>query len=239
MSSVMRYLPTINRRNALVFGAACIGAAGVTRAITPSLTSVAESVDLESRVPKAFGAWQDVPSAMSQVRLSTNDDPNIDQPYDQTVMRSYVDTQEKTGVMLALAWGQRQRQEVKVHRPDLCYVAQGYRVVQLEPVEFTGIGADGRRVVGKRMLAMSDRLGGEAVSYWIRIGHIFSESAVDTRLHILREGLAGHILDGILVRGSMRVRRPEEAELAYPVIEAFLSKLVNATPPDAKKLLVG
>lgn len=239
MKSLQETLPPINRRSAIVFGAACLGVAGATKVITPSIASVAESVDLEKFVPKAFDGWTDVQSSISQVRLSTNDDPNIDQPYDQTVMRSYVNDSTGANVMLALAWGQRQRQEVKVHRPDLCYVAQGYRVVKLEPVKFAGIVNEDSTVVGKRMLAMSDRMGGEAVSYWIRIGHIFSESAVDTRLHILREGLAGNILDGILVRGSMRVKRPEDAVAAYPIIEQFLAQLTNSTPTPARRLLVG
>lgn len=193
-------------------------------------------VNLEQIVPKQFGNWREQPNGYAQVRLSTGNDPNINQPYDQTLMRTYINKQGQV-VNVAIAWGRKQRQEVKVHRPDLCYVAQGYKIKSLKRTIFGTVKGLSGPVIGNRMVAMSEH-GGEAVSYWIRIGKLFSEDAVDTRLHILKEGLAGRIPDGILVRASQPVADIAEAENAWPVLDSFLADLVSYAPPDARRLLV-
>jgi len=151
-------------------------------------------------------------------------------------MRTYENDRGQV-VMLALAWGATQRQEVKVHRPDLCYVAQGLQIRSLIPKSFSGIAGASSTVTGKQMIAIRGN-GGEAVSYWIRIGSLYSEDAIDTRLHIFKEGLAGRIPDGILVRASMPIRSEAEANEAWPIIEGFLRDLVAATPKPTRRMLL-
>lgn len=202
---------------------------------TPRLLGVEDAPRLEDTVPRQFGDWKELPNPYAQVSLSTGLDPSMDQPYDQTVMRTYVNSQGRR-VMLALAWGKRQRQEVKIHRPDLCYVAQGYEISSLTPHTFASLPT-GKTVQGKHMVATSTK-GGEAVAYWIRIGGIYSESALETRSHILREGFAGRIPDGILVRASHVIRSPDEAQALFPVLEQFLAALYEATPAQTRPLLI-
>ena len=140
--------------------------------------------------------------------------------------------------MLALAWGKRQRQEVKIHRPDLCYVAQGYKIQSLRSITYSNIlSPTGEPIVGNHMYAQGSR-GGEAVSYWVRIGDIYSEDAFETRFHIFREGLKGRVPDGILVRASVRVRDAGEAQAVWPMMDQFLADLATMTPPSAKGLLI-
>mgnify|MGYP003340463721 CR=1 FL=1 len=55
---------------------------------------------------------------------------DTEQPYDQTLMRTYANSHGEQ-IMLALAWGERQRQDVKVHRPEVCYPAQGFAIRQI------------------------------------------------------------------------------------------------------------
>lgn len=229
-------LPNLSMRSsALVFALAVCAALAAVLA-KPRLIEVDTAVVLEQAIPRQFGDWKERPNPYAQVRLTTGNETSINQPYDQTVMRTYVNSQGKV-VMLAIAWGRKQRQEVKVHRPDLCYVAQGYRVKGLTPVTFSSAIYSTSPVIGKRMLALSEH-GGEAVSYWIRIGSLYSEDAVDTRLHIFKEGLGGRIPDGVLVRASQPVDGPEAATKAWPVLESFLQDLVASTPPEGRHLLV-
>lgn len=218
-----------------ICGALCC-AALLADLAKPRLQQSQEAPSLESTVPRKFGQWVERPQAQKQVSLSTGTGPNIDQPYDQTVMRTYENDRGQV-VMLALAWGATQRQEVKVHRPDLCYVAQGLQIRRLLPKSFADIAGASSAVTGKQMIAIRGN-GGEAVSYWIRIGRLYSEDAIDTRLHIFKEGLAGRIPDGILVRASMPIRSEAEATEAWPVLDDFLRELVAATPDAARRLLV-
>lgn len=96
----------------------------------------ATQIDLNALVPKEFGEWREVRSAFVQVDLTPRRDGEeaertTDSPYDQTVIRTYVRRAGAT-VMLALAYGSKQRQDVKIHRPELCYVAQGFQVGRKE-----------------------------------------------------------------------------------------------------------
>jgi len=59
-------------------------------------------------------------------------------------MRAYQNSQGQI-VYLALAWGEQQRQEVKIHRPDLCYVAQGFKVWRLSGLQSVATGKRGIR----------------------------------------------------------------------------------------------
>ncbi|MCB1907685.1 MAG: EpsI family protein [Rhodocyclaceae bacterium] len=230
-------LPALPLKHALMVAVVLLLAAAAARVLTPQLSEVRDIVELESALPSRFGPWRELPSPLIQVNVALDREASLDQPYDQVVMRAY-QRDDGAVVYLAVAWGRRQRQEVKVHRPDLCYTAQGYRVASLASQRFDDIDSPDGAVPGKRMLALGRR-GGEAVSYWMRIGELFSEDAWETRLHILRQGLDGRIPDGVLVRASMRVRDAREAEQAWPVTEAFLADLTSALSPPARRMLLG
>ena len=237
IQATLQRLPTLSLRASLVIAAAMLCAALLAAWATPKLVEVTNEPSLENTVPRQFGDWRELPSPFAQVSLSTGTDPDMDQPYDQTVMRTYINSQGRQ-VMLALAWGKRQRQEVKIHRPDLCYVAQGYRIASLKSVSFDGIEGLGHPVLGKQMVAKSARVN-EAVLYWMRIGDLFSEGAFATRMHIMKDGFAGRIPDGILVRASMHFRDAGQEQQAWPLLESFLVDLVKSVPPETRMILLG
>jgi EpsI family protein len=215
---------------------AMLGAIGLGHLMTPTTSmSPPGAVDLEAMVPKQFGAWTYVPSAVTQVDLSVKrdgDEGSNTRVYDQVLMRTYRNPQGQS-VMLALAWGRQQRQEVKIHRPELCYVAQGFRIESSRPLEGLGDGS----VRGTTLLTASTRRF-EPVIYWVRIGDTLSSSAWQTRLYILREGIAGRIPDGILVRTSQVMRNGSQVEASLEVQRQFLADLVAAVPPAQRAVLV-
>ncbi|MCB1955281.1 MAG: EpsI family protein [Rhodocyclaceae bacterium] len=224
-------------RHAMLAAALLMAGAVFAWLLTPQLTAVQDVPDLERELPARFGEWRERPLPLLLVDVAVAGETNLNQPYDQVVMRAYENDRGQI-VYLAVAWGKRQRQEVKVHRPDLCYVAQGYRVQALSTRRFDDIDSTIGSVTGKRMLALGRR-GGEAVSYWMRIGALFSEDAWDTRLHILKEGLQGRIPDGVLVRASVAVRDEKEAQAAWPLAESFLRELTAASPERVRHVLLG
>lgn len=230
-------LPAVSNRSSVAIFIAVFFAVILAWLATPRLTSIENVPSLEDTVPRAFGDWSEIKSSAIQVSLSTGE-TSMDQPYDQVVMRAYRNSSSGQIVQLALAWGANQRQEVKIHRPDLCYVAQGFKVTFLKPHVFKGIHASGDSVAGKRMVASAGNRG-EAVSYWIRIGNIFSESALETRLHILKKGIAGNVSDGILVRASIPVQDEGATEQTWALLDAFLVELSSAVPPSTQALLLG
>lgn len=205
--------------------------------VKPEINSASSSPSLEAKVPRQFGDWAEVEQRTVPVSLLAGETPDLNQPYDQIVTRTYSNS-KGVAVMLALAWGKNQRQEVKIHRPDLCYVAQGHKISLLRSHTFSDIRSpSGVAVTGKQMQTTSSS-GLEYVSYWMRIGSLYSEDAIQTRIHILSEGLSGRIPDGILVRASLRPSDKMPNEEAWKLLDDFLLSLTKGVPSDALFMLL-
>jgi EpsI family protein len=211
-------------------------ASGLAHWFTPNAVHVLEYPRFDERLPKQLGQWQYARASLQQVSAYAAKETDLSQPYNDVVMRTYADPQGHQ-VMLTLAWGQRQRQEVKIHRPDLCYVAQGFKVASLQSVDLKGFEGYARPIVVHHMVAQDSR-GFEAVSYWMRVGAEYSDSAFDTRLHIIKEGLQGRIPDGVLVRASVRTTSLAAAQEAFPMLDEFLHTMHQAAPAQLKPYLI-
>ncbi|NBD20659.1 EpsI family protein [Aquabacterium fontiphilum] len=205
--------------------------------LRPEINTQLPDAHLDQVVPARVGSWTYVPNAMEHVTALATETTSTDQPYDEVLMRTYV-RPDGAAVMLTLAYGKNQRQEVKIHRPELCYPAQGMKVQALRPATFDGIQSEAAHgpITGKRMVAQGPSFN-EVVSYWIRIGDSYSASAWQTRWNIMREGLKGRMTDGILVRVSQRVPMSDDPSRHYAVQEAFLKELVATLNPQGRELL--
>jgi EpsI family protein len=232
-----RRLAQLSTGSAVAILVAAFLSAVVAILAQPSLTPSTNVPSLESTIPRNFGDWREIQSPFIQVALTVGDDPTINQPYDQTIARTYRNGKNQV-VHLALAWGANQRQEVKVHQPRLCYLAQGFKIMSLEDMTFDGIQTrSGIPVRGKHMIAQSNSTV-EAVGYWIRIGDLYSEDSLDTRWKIFRDGLRGRVPDGILVRASMTGIGLSEQTVLFPLIDTFLEELVASVTPSTRDFLI-
>lgn len=193
---------------------------------------------LEDMVPKSFGGWTEIPNPTIPVDVAVDaNNPSNEQPYDDLVMRSYRNDRGET-MMVAVAYGRNQRQEMKVHRPEVCYSANGGNVSNLMPIAFPFMSQSGVQVVGMRMRADSNVRRPELVSYWIRVGHVYSQSGLKQRWHILTEGLAGRRADGVLVRVSQILAPGQNPEELYKRQEQFAADFVRASKPDAQTMMI-
>lgn len=194
---------------------------------------------LAELTPRAFGDWKELPTNNVQVDLAPRKDgqPNKFGPYDDSLLRTYQNSKGQV-VMLALAYGRTQRQEVKIHRPELCYVAQGFLAKELKETNFGNFDNHSTTdVIGKNMIAEApDRT--EAVSYWIRIGDEYSKNAWQTRLHILKMGLSGNVPDGILVRVSTIVNDQNNLQKAWELNKQFMRDLLKNANSELSNILV-
>jgi len=205
-------------------------------ALTPRFERMPTAPDLDATVPKKFGEWRVISDASSQVGVSQGLETSQEQPYDQTVMRTYANSQGEQ-IMLALAWGERQRQDIKVHRPEVCYSAYGYTISRKYAGNSISTGSKTTEIPSIALLA-KEQGQYEVIRYWIRIGNQYGGDGLATRWYILKEGLAGKIPDGILVRASQIISQPEAEINSQALLENFLSELVAATPSETRKLLV-
>lgn len=223
-----------------ILAATMVVSPGIAWRLSPRVMTTQTQQGFAHVVPQEFGDWKETSSSIVQVdpdvqrdgKRSTND------PYDDVLMRAYTNSKGEV-VLLTLAYGRYQRQEVKIHRPELCYLAQGFQLVARAKAVMPLQSGVGKPVNGERMLVQSaDRV--EVVSFWLRVGSEFSDSSWNTRVHILKEGLRGRVPDGILVRASQIVPSAEQATPArYAVQEQFLKELLHAVPLPARDQLVG
>jgi len=211
-------------------------------ALKPTLKFVEEqdSQVFINSIPKVFADWKEVESNQIQIDLVPRKEDgsrSTDSPYDETLMRTYVNSKGEA-VQLALAYGRTQRQEVKIHRPELCYYAQGFEVKSLVSSDFNIVSTHQKPIIGKNMLVVNPAYQ-EAVSYWIRIGDIYSESPWQTRFYIIKKGLTGDVVDGVLVRASSTTNDGGNVEVLYERNKLFLKSLVESIQSEhVKKMLI-
>jgi len=225
------------RRRSTWMAAAMLVAAAVAWLLTPRLEQTAPHRALAEIIPSQFGEWRELHDGSAPVDPTKGlaGERTMRSPYDDVLMRAYGNAKGEI-IMLAVAYGAHQRQEVKIHRPELCYVSQGFGVVGQSPTQFPATQA-GMRPAGVRMLVEGSRRA-EAVSYWIRIGDIYSDDAWTTRAYIFRQGLRGRTVDGVLMRVSQALPDARHASPdRYEVQERFAAELVRAVGPTERSLL--
>jgi EpsI family protein len=193
---------------------------------------------LDVLIPSRIGTWQAITSGPQQVSLFAVDEDGgnpMERVYDDSLLRSYVH-EDGRQMMVAIAYDRVQREEDRVHRPEICYVAQGFTILSDEAVTLSLNEGVSRAIEGRQMIAKNGgRL--EAISYWIRIGDTFTQNPWRSRIYIIQEGLAGRLHDGILVRVSEIIPNIGDAPDSFARQERFLDELVARVSPSAAELL--
>jgi len=227
-------------RRAAALSAGCLIVASLGQMLQPRIhDDVISQNAFDKLIPATFGGWQQVADTGTQVQtLVTQGTLSQQQPYDAQVLRTYVH-RDGARVMLAIAYGANQRQEIKVHRPEVCYPAAGRAIQSLTPTRFPLQTADGRPVTGYEMLAVEPRRQGrELVTYWIRLGNTFTANGLKQRLHILQRGLRGERTDGVLVRFSQYLAAGDTVSTSQQTQFRFAQDFMGALSPQARHLLV-
>lgn len=190
-------------------------------------------------IPERVEGWEQIPQrfVMADLTVAANDGVRTnDNPYDEVVSRQYADRSGQI-VMLAVAYAAEQRQEVKIHRPDLCYPSQGFKQLSWEQRPLPAIeGERGPVGVVRMVVQQNDRI--EVVLYWLRTGSDYGQRMWDGRVEILQQGLKGRVPDGILVRTSMIVPRVVDAPQAFAELERFAVGLYKSSDAGARALMV-
>jgi EpsI family protein len=202
-------------------------------ALTPRMKVADEGpkVNLETLVPKRFGDW-----SMDTSLVPLQPDPGrtelINKIYNQTLTRTYVDAKGRR-IMLSIAYGGDQRESMQVHKPEVCYPAQGFKVVkQSEGRLDTGAGTI---PVNRLVAVQGPRV--EPITYWMTIGDKVAQiNSAARKLEQIKLGLTGRIPDGLLFRvSSITV---DEAG-AYQAQTDFVQALSQSLSEEARLRLMG
>jgi EpsI family protein len=210
-----------------------LAAAGLAILLTPALPTSEQmrNIDLQRIVPTAFSTWSVIATNDVSV-VNPQQKELLDSIYSQTLERSYVDSTSGQIVMLSIAYGGVQSKQSQVHRPEVCYPAQGF---QISHSEKSGIDTSLGRIPVRRLLAIQPRRN-EPVTYWIRVGDSLAEGWVGQKIAVVKQGISGQFADGLLFRTSSIA---PDAAFSYEIQDRFVRDLLNALRPEDLPFLLG
>ena len=194
------------------------------------LADLTPAITLETSVPHAFGDWKVDPEVVVLVPSSVKQEA-ISQIYSQTLSRTYVNSAGQR-VMLAIAYGANQTRQLRAHRQEVCYVAQGFQIDTLRSVNLV---IDGVTLPVTRMVASSGARN-EPVTYWFTMGSNVVRSYYDRQVVELKYALSDFIPDGYLFRVSTI---DPDAAASFKAQHAFVNELMKSLKPEVRARLLG
>lgn len=183
-------------------------------------TVVYDAPDLEAHIPGSFGDWK-----ISPISAVIKPSEEIDEPGTATLYRAYVNDAGEM-VTLVIAYGSPRGDSVRLHRPEVCYRAQGFDVNRESVVK-----NDKVPVV---QLTASRPGRHETISYWMRVGDNYAKGQLTQQLANIGAGF-GQSADSVLVRLSVA---SNQREYAYDLHNRFLEDFVPALGKEARALLL-
>jgi EpsI family protein len=199
--------------------------------LAPTTVGQAMQFSLEDIMPKQFGDWKVDERETGRSIVNPQTQAFLDTLYSQTLTRTYVDSKGNR-IMMSLAYGSDQSHDKQIHKPEVCYPAQGFRVVSTQKVL---IQTESATLPAMRVIAELGRRH-EPITYWIRLGDELVRGLTEQTIVRIRYGLGGHIPDGILFRIS---EINQDTEASYALQDRFIGELLPALTPDARKILLG
>jgi EpsI family protein len=222
----------IARRDFLIGAACCLGS-GAAYALKPrrQTTLMDGGKKLNEILPPGLDDWSS--RDVSDLVAPETPDSLMARLYGETVGRIY--HQQSTGdeVIMLMAHGDVENNELQLHRPEVCYPAFGFAIAENTPLSLSlskGVTIPCRRLVSKS----SERQ--ETVLYWTRLGEAFPTTVTEQRVERLRTAMHQYIPDGLLARFSV-AGSDKAASLA--IMERFIPKLVMHVAANQRRALIG
>lgn len=188
-----------------------------------------EDARLDPLFPKQVGDWSYETSSGLVL-------PPADQLRDRlynAVLTRYYASPTQLPVMLLVAYNGTQDGMLQVHRPEVCYPASGYELLEqrLIPLDVGGGLTVPGHYIGARSASRSEQL-----IYWTRIGNDFPTRWWAQHWAVAKENLKGRVPDGVLVRISTAAPDDKSATLT---LMRFIPALLAELSPTARRVVFG
>jgi EpsI family protein len=198
--------------------------------LTISIADELPPIDLNAMVPTTFGNWQKHLNLSDQI-VNPEQKQQLEEIYSQTLSRTYINPSGYV-IMLSIAYGKNQKGKMQLHRPEVCYPAQGFKLTSNEPGK---LDLPGQPIAVTRLVtSLGQRL--EPVTYWTVVGEYITASQNEKRLAEVRYAMRGRIPDGMLVRISSI---DKDIANAHAVQNQFAIDMVQAISPEHRDRFVG
>lgn len=212
---------------ALMLGASALSVLAVP---TEQLSKTRKVFDLQTAIPQAFGDWK-LDASIVPLPPSPDKEAVLNRTYDQILSRTYVNSRGERA-MLSITYGSRQNQQMRAHRQEVCYSAQGFKISRLERQTLTIAQTP---IASTRMVATQGQRV-EPVTYWFTMGDAVVLTFVERELAQFKYALSGYIPDGYLVRiSSLSV----DADKAFVQQLEFAGVLMANIDGELRRRLTG
>lgn len=222
----------LQRRRAIGVALASLASAASAHWWRPTkrLADTLPKLDLETAFPKRFADWT-VDDRLPVQLVSPDQKAVLDQIYNQTLSRTYVNAQGER-VMLSVAYGGDQSDATRAHRPEVCYPAQGFQIRSDRTARLT---VNTRQITARQLVAVQ---GGriEPITYWVIVGNQVAVSGTDQKLRQLAYSTRGIVPDGMLVRIS---NISSDAVASYNLHQRFAAELAGSLRPPERERIFG
>jgi EpsI family protein len=216
-----------------MIGAACLGAAGTAFALVPRrhVSLLARGDLVERIVPRKVADWTSRDE--SDLIAPKIEGSLVTKLYGETVGRVYSRAGGGGEIMMLMAHGDTQNDDLQLHRPEICYPAFGFAISQSGIMQ---LGVSSGVSVPSRMLVADAPDRRETIIYWSRLGEYLPLNRKEQQFDRVRTAMKGEIADGLLARFS--VVGPDQAASMATMLE-FIPLLVRATPAGLRDVLIG
>jgi EpsI family protein len=216
----------------LLIGLSMLAAAVLALSLTPRqrVADQGPKISLEAMIPKQFGEWK-LDETIAPIMVSPDVKALLDKIYNQTLTRNYTNGKGEQ-IMLSIAYGGDQGYSTQVHRPEMCYPAQGFEVGRMSKGFIDVSGAE--LPVMKLVATQGPRI--EPITYWVMIGDSMVRGNWEQHFARLKYGLTGEIPYGIVIRVSTISANESQS---YRIEEQFVRDMLEAVPVQYRKSLTG
>jgi EpsI family protein len=219
-------------RRDLLIGAACVVAGGAAYALKPRRrVSLQGALKLEQIVPRTIAGWTS--RDVSDLVAPKIEGSLASKLYGETVGRVYTHAATGADVMMLLAHGDTQSNDLQLHRPEVCYPFFGFEISGSQPFQLPLPG--GAALPARRLVATApERI--ENIIYWSRLGEYLPTDGREQRVDRFMTAIHGFVSDGLLARFSMV---GEDHAAAFTLVTGFIQDLIRSVQPNLRLSLIG
>jgi EpsI family protein len=210
---------------------ACFALATARALLAPPVLQ-SSSMDLAKMLPERFADWTWLPANETRV-VNPQQDELSAKIYTQTLTRLYRNQVDGQQIMLVIAYGADQRDDLQVHYPEVCYPGQGFEVLSNRKLRLaTAFGT----LPVRRMETRQGASRNEPVTYWAMLGDQVVLDGMQKKITEMRMAWAGKRADGLLFRVSTI---DPMAEHAFASQARFIADLLDTLPANDRHRLSG
>lgn len=214
--------PAILDRRSVLLGFGLAGGAALSYFSMPrALAAPIPEIKFQQMIPEVVGGWK---SRKSDELVLPAPDEGQQKLYENLETRVY-EGDGLPSIMVLIAYSSIQRNNVQVHRPEVCYPAAGFPILWTKE-KVLDVGS--RKILARELVAQRGGLK-ERIIYWVRVGKDYPIGWAEQRLSMAISNAKGVTPDGLLFRVSTLDGGPNFTPRS---LHDFVRAFVGASPPS-------